>query len=119
MTRIPHIVALPLAAALALVLSGCTQVAAIAPVGGDHLAEVRFAAIDVLTAADVELLSAPDCTEKSDGAISCTGEALDGSAITVESTADDPESLTVAVGSDVLYTGSILEALETALRPAS
>lgn len=109
---------LALLTAGALLLTGCSQVAAIAPVGGDHLAEVRFAAIDVLVASGTELLTAPDCTTEPDGAISCTGETLAGESITVLSPADDPASVTVTVGDAVLYEGSIQEALEKALRPA-
>lgn len=113
-TRIPF----ALLAAGVLLLTGCSQVAAIAPVGGHHLAEVRFAAIDVLVASGTELLTAPDCTTESDGAISCTGETLAGESITVLSPADDPASVTVTVDDVVLYQGSIQEALEKALRPA-
>jgi hypothetical protein len=110
--------ALAALAAAALTAVGCSQVAAIAPVGGDHLAEVRFAAIDVLVASGTELLAAPDCTTEQDGAITCVGETLAGERIDVLSSADDPASVTVTVGDEVVYDGSIQEALEKALRPA-
>jgi hypothetical protein len=119
MSRVRHLGTLVTAAAIMLAIAGCSQIAAIAPVGGDHLAEVRFAANDLLLQADIELLTAPACTTASDGAITCEGETLDGEKITVESPADDPQSLTVTVGSDTLYSGSIQEALEKPLRPAS
>lgn len=105
--------------ALALALAGCSQISAIAPVGGDHLAEVRFAAIDVLVAQEVAVLTAPACEESSDHAISCTGESVDGETIAVSSPADDPSVLTVTVGSETIYSGSILDVLTTAVSPAS
>lgn len=111
--------ALIMAAALMLLLAGCSQIAAIAPVGGDHLAEVRFAANDLLLQADVDLLTAPACATGPDGTIACEGETLQGERITVESPADEPRSLTVTVGSDTLYSGSIQKVLEKSSRPAS
>lgn len=104
------------AATLALLLAGCSQVAAIAPVGGDHLAEVRYAAIDVLLADDVELLTAPDCAQAASGEVTCTGETLDGAQITVVSPADDQTVLTVTVGDRELYSGSIMKIIDEAAR---
>lgn len=107
-----------LAAGLAVVaLAGCSQIEAIAPVGGNHEAEVRYAAIDVLLDAGVEILVAPDCDAK-DGAIVCEGETVSGDQIAVESTAADPSSLTVRVGTDVLYSGPVLDVLDDAARDA-
>ncbi len=98
-------------------LPGCSQIAAIAPVGGDHEAEVRYAAIDVLLNAGVEILQAPDCHED-DGAILCEGETMTGERIAVESTSDDPSSMTVTVGADVVYSGSVRSVLDDAARNA-
>ncbi|MBN9606764.1 MAG: hypothetical protein J0G30_09155 [Actinomycetales bacterium] len=99
----------------ALALTGCSQIAAIAPVGGDHLAEVRYAAIDLLLHAQVDVLTAPVCTQSSDDAVSCTGTTVDGATITVDSPADDPTVLTVTVGSEQVYSGSIQDVLEKAM----
>lgn len=106
------------AAALLLVplLAGCSQVAAIAPVGGNHLAEVRYAAIDVLVASGVDVLAAPVCTQSSAGEVSCAGETADGSAISVVSTSDDPDEVTVSVGDRELYSGSIMSVIDEAAR---
>jgi hypothetical protein len=101
---------------LALLLAGCSQVAAIAPVGGDHLAEVRYAAIDVLLAEDVELLTAPDCAQAASGEVTCTGQTLDGAQISVVSPADDQTVLTVSVGDRELYSGSIMKLIDEAAR---
>lgn len=100
-------------------LTGCSQVAALAPVGGNHLTEVRYAAIDVLTEAGVDILTAPVCAAATGGAINCTGTTVAGETITALSPADDQTSLTVTVGTDVLYTGSIMDVLNEAARSTS
>lgn len=103
---------LPMVAILAL--AGCSQVAAIAPVGGNHLTEVRFATIDVLQQKDIALEEVPTCTRASDGAISCAGTTADGAAVTASSPADDPDSFTVTVGSDTVFTGSVSAVIDRA-----
>lgn len=107
------------AAIAALLLAGCSQVAAIAPVGGSHLAEVRFAANDLLVREGVDVLTAPVCTQPDDAAVHCEGETLDGEAIVVDSPADDPTSMTVVVGAATLYGGSIQDVLEQAMEAGS
>lgn len=99
-------------------LAGCSQVAALAPVGGDDVAKVRFAAIDLLVADGVEVLDAPFC-ELDGEAIRCTGSTVAGEAITVDSTTSDDAPLTVVVGSDTLFDGSLNEAVETFMRGGS
>lgn len=59
--RTSHALAALGAVAITLLLGGCSQVAALAPVGGDGLAEVRYGAIDVLLAEGVDVLEAPVC----------------------------------------------------------
>lgn len=108
--------ALRLGAALAAVMSlaGCSQVAAIAPVGGDRVSNVRYAALDVLVAEGVELLTAPDCVEK-DRSVSCTGSSLDGATITVTSTAADEDHLEIVVGTATLFSGSLSAVINDAV----
>ena len=101
-----------------LALAGCSQIAAIAPVGGDRLAEVRFAANDILVAQGVDILTAPVCEQAKNGDVSCTGQTLDGETIAVSSTDAEQNQMTVTVGSDELYAGTIEDALNDALRPA-
>lgn len=98
------------------VLAGCSQVAAIAPVGGSHLAEVRYAAIDVLLGAGTDVLTAPVCAQAASGEVSCAGETVDGDAIAVVSPADDRSVVTVTVGDRELYSGSIMDVLDDAAR---
>jgi hypothetical protein len=107
---------MPVVLVAGVLLAGCSQVAAIAPVGGDHLAEVRYAAIDVLLDAGVEVLTAPVCAQAPSGEVSCQGETTDGLAISATSPADDQTVLTVTVGEKELYSGSIMDVLDEAAR---
>lgn len=102
-----------------LALTGCSQVAAIAPVGGSHQAEVRYAAIDVLLDAEVEILVAPVCETDAAGTVSCAGETVSGESIVVSSPAADPTSVEVTVGSKAIYSGSIMDVLDDAARDGS
>jgi hypothetical protein len=100
--------------AAALALTGCSQVAAIAPVGGNHLTEVRFATIDVLQQKGIALEAVPTCTRSGDGAISCAGTTAAGEAVTAASPSTAPDSFTVTVGSDTVFTGSVSDVLDQA-----
>lgn len=103
-----------LGAVLVLVLAGCSQVAAIAPVGGNHLTEVRFATIDVLLDRGVELEAVPTCTRADDGVISCAGTTGEGDAVASSSPASDPDALTVTVSGAVVFTGSVSAVIDAA-----
>lgn len=104
------------AAVLAVLLTGCSQVQALAPVGGNGLAEVRFAAIDVLLAAGVTVEVAPVCTAQP-AAITCLGRAGGGDAITVSSPGSAARTMTVDVGDRRLYDGPVADVLDAAARP--
>jgi hypothetical protein len=106
-----------LAAGAAALLAGCSQTAALAPVGGDRLTEVRFAANDVLLQNGVQILTAPVCTASGD-AVSCAGSTMDSQPIAVSSAASDQGDLTVTVGGRVLYQGSLQGVLDAAARPS-
>ncbi|MCJ1706177.1 hypothetical protein [Microbacterium sp. VKM Ac-2923] len=97
-----------------VLLAGCSQVAAIAPVGGNHLTEVRFAAIDVLHERGIALETVPTCTRAEDGAIACAGTTTDAVAVTVRSPAADPDAFTVVVGSDTVFDGSVSVVIDRA-----
>lgn len=100
-----------------LMLAGCSQVAALAPVGGNALSEVRFAANDVLVAQGVDILEAPVCSTAG-AAITCQGTTTDGQAIVVASSSADDATITVTVGSATLYSGSLQQLLRDAAEPA-
>ncbi len=105
----------PLLLGAALTLSGCSQIAAIAPVGGDRVSEVRYAALDVLAEKGIEVLAVPACSMTDDRAVSCMGTTVDGKSIAAESTAADPSALSVVVDGTVIYSGSIQNVLTDAL----
>lgn len=117
MGRRPVALVMAIATAAILALAGCSQIAAIAPVGGDRLAEVRFAAGDVLVREQVEILVAPVCTQAADLTVTCAGETLDGGAIDVAAPGTDLDTMTVTVDGASLYAGSIMDVLETAMEP--
>jgi hypothetical protein len=99
----------------ALVTAGCSQVAAVAPVGGTREAEVRFAGNDVLVAQGVAIMAAPVCTSAGE-TVTCTGSTTDGATITVS--APPGERMTVTVGPRTLYDGAYRAVLEAAGRPS-
>lgn len=101
--------------ASALALAGCSQVEALAPVGGNHMTEIRYAAIDILLAKDIDVLVAPVC-EQSGDAVTCTGETADGQAITVDSPADATDTIVVTVGDETVYDGNYWDILDDAVR---
>lgn len=105
--------AVPLLLGLSMV-TGCSQVAAIAPVGGNHLTEVRFATIDVLLERGIALQDVPTCTRADDGAIACAGSTEHGDAVASTSPASDPDSFTVTVSSEIVFTGSVSAVLDAA-----
>lgn len=104
------------AVGLAVLLAGCSQVQALAPVGGNGLAEVRFAAIDVLLDAGVDVTVAPSCLA-GPAEITCSGRAAGGEPITVNSPGSAAETMTVDVGGRRLYEGSVADVLDAAARP--
>ena len=101
---------------VATALTGCaSQVAGLAPVGGDTGAMIRTAAIDVLLAQKLTIRDAPDCADIGDG-YSCVGSLTDGSTIVVTAPGDEPVTMTVFVGDLVLYDGSIQQVLDDTAR---
>jgi hypothetical protein len=103
---------------LGLVLVGCSQAAAIAPVGGNRLTLVRFAALDVLVANGVALLDAPVCTQSGKD-VTCSGDTVDHQPVVVASPDSDRTNMTVTVGGSVVYSGSVQDILDKAARPTS
>ena len=102
-----------------LALAGCSQTKALAPVGGNRLSEVRFAAIDVLIDNGVEIMVAPVCVASApdDDEIACQGTTLDEQPITAVSHADDQDHLLVIVGATTIYNGPVQAVLTSAARP--
>ncbi|WP_439593858.1 hypothetical protein [Microbacterium sp.] len=102
----------------ALLLSGCSQVAALAPVGGDALAEVRFGAIDVLLDQDVALLEAPVCAIEGAGpSVTCEGRTVAGGEILVSSSTEGDATLAITIDGVEIFRGSLADVIDEAARP--
>jgi hypothetical protein len=103
---------------LGLTLVGCSQVAALTPVGGGPITTVRNAVYDVLVEQDVEILVAPQCETATDGFL-CKGTTIDGEVILAEASKIAPYSLTITIGSQVVFTGTAQDVLDKAVQEAS
>lgn len=107
-----------LASTSVLALAGCSQIDALAPVGGDSITSVRNAVYDVLTAEGIEILVAPQCATE-DTQFTCTGSTTDGAAIIAVAEKTTPYPLTITVGDSTLFTGNATDVLDAALQEAS
>ena len=103
---------------VAVTLTGCSQIDALAPVGGAAVTTVRNATYDVLVDADVEILVAPQCSAVASG-FRCEGSTVDGAQIIAEATPDAPYELKVSVGEELLFDGTAEEVLQIAVQEAS
>lgn len=103
---------------LCLALTSCSQIDALAPVGGAAITSVRNATYDVLVDEGVAILVAPQCTAVPTG-FTCEGSTVDGEPIMAEAGPEAPYELTVTVGREVLFEGTAQEVLEAAVLEAS
>lgn len=106
-------IAIPAIALAALTLTGCSQVAALAPVGGNAVSEVRYGAIDVLHALGVVIGQAPTCTTRG-VVITCAGTTASGQAIAVVSSSDALARLDIEVAGTSVFSGSLQQVLDAA-----
>lgn len=98
-------------------LSGCSQIAALAPVGGNGVAEVRFGAIDVLQEKGIAILTAPVCTQADAGpVVTCAGTTADGREIAVTSSVAPDAQLVITVGDANIFSGALSTVLDEAAR---
>jgi len=101
-------------------LTGCaSQIAGLAPVGGDKTTALRIAAIDVILARKLTIRDAPACVQV-DGDFNCIGSLTDGDVIQVTAPGPDLTDMTVIVGGDIIvYQGPIQKVLDDAAQDAS
>ncbi len=105
------------AAATAVALAGCSEISALAPVGGNALAEVRFGAIDALQARQIDILTAPVCAAEPDTTtVTCEGTTTAGADIFVRSSTADDATIVVHVGGETIYDGALRDLLDEAAR---
>ena len=95
-----------LVSAVSVACAGCSQTAALAPVGGAELGDLRYAVNDVLTDKRIEILVAPVCSG------TCTGTTTGNELITATATSEDASTVKIEVGSTVLYSGSVQDVLD-------
>ena len=109
----------------AVVATGCTQVAQLQPVAGGQISAVRTATNNVLVDRDVPIEVAPVC-EFVDPLFRCAGTTVDGAEIRSEAEVIQPYgastdewgayvpaevSLTVTIGAETIYTGTVEDVL--------
>ena len=108
---------IPIIAAAAALTAGCSQVAALTPVGGGAITTVRNATYDVLFDQQVTILVAPVC-EPTDSGFTCTGETIDGQPIVTTAVATKPFEMTISVGGTVIFEGNAQAVLDENVREA-
>lgn len=113
-----HLGLLLAAAAGGLLLSACSQIDSLTPVGGAAVTSVRNATNDVLVDQQVSILVAPVCTEV-DAGFTCTGSTMDGREILTKAGGTSPYELTISIDGEVIYTGTAKEVLEAAVLESS
>ncbi len=115
MKRLVATLVLPI---VAVTLASCSQIDALAPVGGAAITTVRNATYDVLIEEGIEILVAPQCSAISAG-FTCEGTTIDGIPIIAEAGPDAPYELTILVGEEVIFEGNASDVLQAAVLEAS
>lgn len=115
MRRLGLVIAMSVGAAL---LTGCSQIDSLTPVGGAAVTSVRNATYDVLVQEQVAILEAPVC-ESTDSGFTCTGSTTDGEPIVATAGSTSPFPLTIMIGERVLFDGTATDVLEAAVLEAS
>jgi hypothetical protein len=95
-------------------LAGCSQIDALAPVGGDKITSVRNAVYDVLVQQQVEVLVAPTCTTIETG-FTCTGSTVNNEKIVAEASGTAPFPLVITVDGVAIFEGSAQDILDEAV----
>lgn len=112
-----HLRALGLLALPAL-LTACSQVTALAPVGGAPITTVRNAIYDVLVEQQVQLLVAPACEPVPDG-FTCAGTTSDGRTIRATAGPTAPYELVITVDGAEIYRGTAQSVVDAELGESS
>ena len=104
--------------ATGLLLSGCSQIASLTPVGGSAVTSVRNATYDVLIDQQVSILVAPVCVE-GDSGFTCTGSTMDDREIVTKADLTSPYEMTISIDGEVIFTGTATDVLEAAVLESS
>ena len=95
-------------------LAGCSQIDALAPVGGDKITSVRNAVYDVLVQQQIEVLVAPTCSTVEAG-FTCTGSAVSNEKIVAEASGAAPFALVIKVDGVEIFEGTAQSVLDQAV----
>ncbi len=106
------------AVASAMMLTACSQVASLTPVGGSSVTSVRNAANDVLIEQQVPILVAPTCSAVDSG-FTCVGSTIDGAEILVTAAGTAPYDMSISVGGSVIFEGNAQDVLDAAVLEGS
>jgi hypothetical protein len=101
-----------------LLLTACSQVASLTPVGGSSVTSVRNAANDVLIDQQVPILVAPTCTAVDSG-FTCVGSTIDGAEILVTAAGTAPYDMSISIGGSVIFEGNAQAVLDAAVLEGS
>lgn len=99
-------------------LAGCSQIEALAPVGGTAITTVRIATYDVLIDQQIPILVAPQCAATSSG-FTCEGTTVDGAPITAQAGPSSPFDLVISVDGEVVFEGTAQEVIDAAVLESS
>lgn len=100
-----------LALPMVLAVSACgSQIAGLKPVSGDVTYKLRVAAIDVLTSQNVVMKVVPSC-QQGETQVTCSGSTLAGEPITVTSPGARADTMSITVGDQEIFSGSIMTVL--------
>lgn len=100
-----------LSSTLGLALSGCaSQISALAPVGGDVLVSVRYAATEVMLEEGYDFLEAPVC-QQTDTDITCQGKLMSGENVEVLAPLEDAPTMTITIDGNVFFEGNYQDVL--------
>lgn len=101
-----------------LLITACSQVSSLTPVGGAALTSVRNATYDVLIDQQIAILAAPQC-ESTESGFTCTGSTIEEEDIVAEAGPEAPYELTISIGGRVIFEGTAQEVLEAAVLESS
>ncbi|NQU36036.1 MAG: hypothetical protein HQ526_00385, partial [Actinobacteria bacterium] len=100
---------------------GCTQVEGLATQANMNVIYLATASTDVLTEKSIPIEQAPRCSVDSTRLYTCKGTTVDGRPIVVlvpEDNSQDPQ-MTITVGGEQIFSGSVLAVLNKAAQADS
>jgi hypothetical protein len=101
---------------ISLSVAGCSQVEGLATQANMNVIYVATASTDVLTTQSIPIQQAPRCTVDAAKLYTCNGTTADGRAILVlvpEDDSEDPQ-MTISVGGQQIFSGSVVTVLNNA-----